>query len=45
METLDRIPVSSNAPTFAVEAVRVGRPVGHILGKGPIRSLVTLDEK
>ena len=39
METLDKIPVLRSAPTFAVEAVRVGRHVGHISGKGPNRAL------
>ena len=39
METLVRIPGPSNAPTLVVEAARVGRHSGHILGKGPTRAL------
>ena len=35
METLDRIHGDRSAPTFAVEADRVGRDLGHLLGKGP----------
>ena len=35
METLVRIPVFRNAPTFAVEAVRAIRDSGQLLGKGP----------
>ena len=39
METLDRIHGDRSAPTFVVEAARVGRHSGHILGKGPTRAL------
>ena len=39
METLGKICGDRSAPTFAVEAARVGRYLEQISGKGPTRAL------